>query len=144
MLLCPTQYCSSTRRVLQSTAPASTTLYYRVLLQYYCVLQSATPVAWGSAGVPVPRRSREPGCQYPGARRPLRRGYKTQQLIVPEPDAQQSIAAPPGRAQNRDRDFPPTEKEPKCKVVQQKKPSRPPKAKETRNIGEIWAPSARW
>ena len=69
--------------------------YYRVLLQYYPVLQSITPVllrapecysssvrerrgtgtALPSAGVPVPRRSREPGCQYPGARRPLRRGY---------------------------------------------------------------------
>ena len=127
MLLCPTQYCSSTRRVLQSTAPASATLYYRVLLQYYCVLQSATrsssvsTPALARAGVPVPRRSEA------FEKRLLM--CKTQQLIVPEPDAQQSIAAPPGRAQNRDRDFPPTEKEPKCKVAQQKKPSRPQKAK---------------
>ena len=99
--------------------------YYRVLLQYYPVLQSITPVllcapecysssvrerpgtgtpALGlpRAGVPVPRRSKT------FEKRLLM--CKTQQLIVPEPDAQQSIAAPPGRAQNRDRDLPLTER----------------------------------
>ena len=54
---------------------------------------------------------------------------RTQQLTVPEPDAQQSIAAPPGRAQNRDRDLPRTEKEPKCKDVEEVVVLLEPKAK---------------
>ena len=51
VLLCPTKYCSSTTKCYSSTTQStteycsSTALYYRVLLQYYCVLQSATPVA---------------------------------------------------------------------------------------------------
>ena len=67
VLLCTTKYYSSTNSVLQSTTPvllctrkyyssttpvllcttkyySSTTLYYKVLLQYYSVLQSTTPV----------------------------------------------------------------------------------------------------
>ena len=96
--------------------------YYRVLLQYYPVLQSITPVllcapecysssvsrgagtpALPRAGVPVlPRRSETFEMRLLMC--------KTQQLTVPEPDAQQSIAAPPGRAQNRDRDLPLTER----------------------------------
>ena len=53
VLLCTTKYYSSTNSVLQSSSPvllctaqiySSTTLYYKVLLQYYSVLQSTTPV----------------------------------------------------------------------------------------------------
>ena len=67
VLLCTTKYYSSTNSVLQSTTPvlfctrkyyssttpvllcttkyySSTTLYYKILLQYYSVLQSTTPV----------------------------------------------------------------------------------------------------
>ena len=53
VLLCTTKYYSSTNFVLQSTTPvllcttqiytSTTTLYYKVLLQYYSVLQSTTP-----------------------------------------------------------------------------------------------------
>ena len=53
VLLCTTKYYSGTNSVLQSTTPVllcttqiytSTTLYYKVLLQYCSVLQSTTPV----------------------------------------------------------------------------------------------------
>ena len=53
VLLCTTKYYSSINSVLQSTTPvllcttqiytSTTTLYYKVLLQYYSVLQSTTP-----------------------------------------------------------------------------------------------------
>ena len=107
---------------------------HRVLLQYYCVLQSATPVAWGSAGVRAPERRGTGTPALPRAGVPVPRRSetsekrllmcKTQQLIVPEPDAQQSIAAPPGRAQSRDRDLPLTERS-RCMDVEKVEKTQP-------------------
>ena len=68
--------------------------YYRVLLQYYPALQSITPVLLCApecytssvrerrgTGTPGAPGSREPGCQYPGAWRALRRGYSCARRI---------------------------------------------------------------
>ena len=118
-------------------------VYYRALLQYYPVLQSITPVllcapecytsSVGSAGVRAPRGAGTPALPNAGVPVPRRLVSfekrllmcKTQQLTVPEPDAQQRAEQHHLAEPRIETDLPLTWKEPKCKDVA----SRPPKQK---------------